>query len=119
MNCGSTSRSITVSLLAGMYLFVVLFSQLFHNHPGVDTRQPVHGAQGKTLMDKALRMSSDHCLSCHLLHDFHGTAPEFFSFEVKNQPAYRLTSAERQFVYLYRLKEIASLRGPPSWGSFV
>lgn len=112
-------KGMMVTVLAGIYLFVMLFGQLFHTHPGGSTFRGLQLTKPEKIFSKAEVMQQDTgCLACHLLHESHAVMPDTFSFDALSSNHYLTKVSEHQFLYLFKLKEVSTLRGPPASRAF-
>ena len=100
---------------AGVYLFVVLFSQNFHHHGSGEVFKDFHFKKSEKTytINHQLENYSD-CLSCHILHAGNSLLPQDFNFIL-------LKSADFQKEIVSFEKRIEKcdffnfqLRGPPA-----
>ena len=102
-------------ILLGVYLFVALFSQNFHEHGSNDYSKKFNFKKvGKSVSSSDLENPLDHCLSCHFLHEGKVFFGENFSFEFQSVEVFQqenfghhFTSYSTQLFHFY-------LRGPPN-----
>lgn len=106
-------RRLTVTVLAAAYLLVVLFGQLFHTHSRSHTFGDLQFTSQKTLHKEGFSVPDTDCLVCHLLHDTHAVLPDGFACGTISGNHYFTGVPEHQFLYLFKLKEVSTLRGPP------
>ena len=107
---------IFASLFAGVYLFVALFSQNFHNHGSAEVFKDFHFKKSeKTFSSSSMTEAFSECLSCHILYAGNSLVPQDFHFSFtkvedfqKQVFAYQQRFAKREFFYL-------QLRGPPNF----
>lgn len=114
MHIRENLKAILVTALSGFYLFVVLFSQMFHQHGSGSEFRDFHFKKSENnISAKNLSASESNCLSCHFLHEGYALVPQSFQYDFLEIRNYYSEIAGHQFIYLYKLKEITSLRGPP------
>lgn len=110
-----TTRTFLATLFTGVYLFVVLFSQNFHNHGSGEVFKDFHFQKTEKTFSQghSIHEFTD-CLSCHISHEGKYLIPQDFSFnfnhfcEFKKQIfAYQQRFAKLQLFYF-------QLRGPPA-----
>lgn len=100
---------------AGVYLFVVLFSQNFHHHGSGEVFKDFHFKKSEKTFtyNQQLENYSD-CLSCHFLHSGNSLVPQVFDFICQN-----ITDFTKQISALQHLLAKSDffnllLRGPPA-----
>ena len=108
-------RRFLATLFTGVYLFVALFSQNFHNHGSGEVFKDFNFKKiEKTYSNSSFAKNYTDCLSCHLLHDAHSLIPEVFALPIAISNAFQ----QQVFAYQQRFStlEILSiqLRGPPA-----
>ncbi len=109
-----TYRSFFAVLFSGVYLFVVLFSQSFHNHGSGAVFKDFHFKKTEKSFSK-IGYSSEFtdCLSCHILHDGNSLIPQDFSYSFKNFEYAEQLLSEVQHSYYSTQPQVLFLRGPP------
>ncbi|MBU4539493.1 MAG: hypothetical protein L6264_07790 [Weeksellaceae bacterium] len=109
-----TYRRFAAVLFTGVYLFVALFSQNFHNHGSGEVFKDFNFKKTeKTFSTGHLSINFTDCLSCHILHDGNSLLPEHFQFSALKNEDFRkqLFACEQRFA----TREFfdVQLRGPP------
>lgn len=110
-----TYRRFAAVLFTGVYLFVALFSQNFHNHGSGEVFRDFNFKKTEKTFSSG-HFSTDYtdCLSCHILHDAHSLVPEDFQFSVLGNEEFR----NQIFAYGQRFSKLEifyfQLRGPPA-----
>ena len=110
----NTIQKITSTLFSGVYLFIVLFSQNFHEHHRGDLFKNFHFKKSeKTFTSSHATKAYSDCLSCHFTHD--GNA-----FLTKNNVlVFQSTKQFKKSVFNYSIGAFCSFsfyfqkRGPP------
>lgn len=75
------SRKFLATLFTGVYLFVALFSQLFHDHSSADVFREFHFQKAeKTFSQNKILNDFGDCLSCHIAHEGKYVLPKDFVF---------------------------------------
>ena len=103
------------TIFTGVYLFVELFSQNFHDHGSGEVFKDFHFQKTeKTFTTSHLSPDLKDCLSCHFLHGGKTLVPDHFSFDFSKF----LDFKEQFFAFQQRFSKLDifyfQLRGPPS-----
>lgn len=108
-------KKILSQFLLVIYLFVLLFSQNFHNHGSGLEFKNFHFRNSKnTLSKQNFKENSVGCMVCHIISDSHALLPEEFKYNIFLSSKFSLPNTELQSLYLYKKRELSSLRGPPA-----
>gem|GEM_PF-193203 len=102
------------TFVSALYLFVVLFSQDFHNHGNIPMfKNSDSGKFEKSYSKSDLKSDSSNCLSCHFLYTGNSLIPQEFDFEFSVSGDCK----DENFSYESRLivsqPQALFLRGPP------
>ncbi len=108
-------RQFLATLFTGVYLFVALFSQNFHNHGSGEVFKDFHFKKSeKTFSESSFYQNFSDCLSCHILHDGNFLVPEVFQVTIANSIDFQ----QQVFAYQQRFSKLEflciQLRGPPA-----
>lgn len=109
-------RKIVAPFLLMAYLFVVLFSQNFHNHGSGEVFRDFHFKKSeKTISANDSVTEYSDCLSCHLMHDGKNLIPQEFGLKFVKDVFFE----KRIFSYQPRFSNVQVfgffLRGPPAF----
>ena len=109
------TQTFLATLFTGVYLFVVLFSQNFHNHGSGEVFKDFNFKKSEKTYSKGhFAQEFSDCLSCHLLHDGHSLLPEDFQLAFIQTDDFQ----KEIFAYAQRFSRLEiryfELRGPPS-----
>ena len=108
------SQKFLASLFAGVYLFVALFSQSFHDHGSGEVFKDFHFTKAdKTFTNSSEAAHYADCLSCHILHEgkFVNASEFFFSAISIEDYQLKIITAEKTFSLLSLFN--FQVRGPP------
>ncbi|WP_226065363.1 hypothetical protein [Kaistella polysaccharea] len=109
-----THQKFLATLFAGVYLFVALFSQNFHEHGSGEILKDFHF----TKVDKTFSTSSKivhytDCLSCHFLHEAKYITAQAFFFKAIAAEELHLGNFSFEKIALHSAFYNYYLRGPP------
>ncbi len=108
-------RKVFTLLLAVVYLGVVLFFQMLHGHSQGEEFKSFHFVNPEYSIKKAPEAQDNTgCLVCHLMHEHYAVLPDVLSVDFAELHNYFILNCRAQLVYLYKDKEVSTLRGPPS-----
>lgn len=109
-------KKLFCALMATVYLFVVLFSQKFHNHGSGKEFQGFHFVKKENTITKAkFSVENIDCLACHIASDGHAVFPEVFNQKISFVSEFSVPKPEIQSLYLYKRSELSTQRGPPAY----
>ncbi|UJF30192.1 hypothetical protein L0B70_01990 [Kaistella sp. 97-N-M2] len=114
MLLGKKIRKILAAFFAGVYLFVALFSQNFHDHGSGEVFKDFHFKKSeKTYSTNHSAENYSDCLSCHILHAGSSLVPQDFqfSFVAIDDFQKQVFAYEQRFATCEQL--FTQLRGPP------
>lgn len=103
------------AFFAGVYLFVALFSQNFHNHGSGGVFKDFNFKKlEKTVSQNYGVENYTDCLSCHLLHTGNSLVPQDYEFSLFSKTDFQkqIFAYEQRFVNCDHL--FILLRGPPA-----
>jgi len=114
MFVGKKFKRFFAAVFGGVYLFVALFSQNFHEHGSAEVSSDFTFKKSeKTYTSTSLTEAFSDCLSCHIFHTGNSLIPQEFHFSIiKNEDfqkqifAFQQRFVKCEFFYL-------QLRGPP------
>lgn len=108
-------QQIFAPIFAGVYLFVVLFSQSFHHHgSGAAFKDFNFKKSEKTFTSNPQLENYSECLSCHILHTGNSLVPEYFNFAVVPVSEFQRELFSFQQRFAKRDFFSYQLRGPPA-----
>lgn len=110
------SKKLFCTLMAAVYLFVALFSQMFHNHGSGEEFRDFHFIKKENTITKAkFSVENIDCLACHIASDSHAVLPVAFEIDLSTVPECSVPKPEIQSLYLYKNSELSTQRGPPAY----
>ncbi|WP_370895268.1 hypothetical protein [Chryseobacterium gossypii] len=109
------NKNLISTLLASVYLFVVVFSQSFHHHDSIGCFKNFNLKKAENSISKSLAKDKDgDCLACHFLATGHTLVPEEFNFTFESHShEVRQIIAVQEKIWA-QTKFTFQLRGPPA-----
>lgn len=103
------------TFLLGLYLFVALFSQNFHEHGSSDYFKKFNFKKVEKSVSKSdIQNDFDHCLSCHFLHEGKVFLGGNFSYEFHFIEDFQQENFSQDFSFYQTQLLHFYLRGPPN-----
>lgn len=115
MKRNSATNKVLSQILAAVYLFVILFSQNFHEHSSSAEFKKFHftRADRAACQSKIVKASAD-CLACHIFSEGHAVLPEIASAELLQLSGFAPSVPAHSNGHSFSRNTVVALRGPPT-----
>ena len=115
MKFGKQNKTLFSALFLGVYLFVALFSQNFHEHGSNDYFKKFNFKKvEKSVSSSSVQEDLDHCLSCHFLQEGKIFFGRNFSYEFHYIEEFQKQNFAQKFSFYQTQRLHFYLRGPPN-----